>query len=163
MIGPMNQRIVQIESALKRAISQVLMQKLSDPRVTGMISVTRITVSPDLHDAYVYVSVLPARSQTQTLNGLRHAGTHIYQKVCELVKMKRVPHLDFRLDESIKKQAQVLEAIRRGREKDSRAQTEPSAAPGSRIAEAIPEMSGKLLGKFSGKLPGAGEGEVTKS
>ena len=110
----MSPRIAQIESLLKRAVSQVLAAGLSDPRVTGMVSVTKVTVSPDLHDAYVFVSVLPAKNQKRTLYGLRHAAAHIHGKLCKLVDLQSVPHLDFRLDDSIKKQAAVLAAIDRG-------------------------------------------------
>ncbi len=130
----MSHRIAQIESALRRAISQVLAQKLSDPRIAGLVSVTRVTVSPDLHEAFVYVSVLPARNQSRTIYGLRHAASHIYSKVCELVEMKRVPHLDFRADPTLKKEARVYRAIHRGRARSGTTQ----APGGSTQADKIP-------------------------
>jgi ribosome-binding factor A len=109
----MNHHLAQIESTLKRALAEVLSQHLSDPRLAGMVTITRLTVSPDLHDAYVYISVLPARYEKRTLAGLRHAVGHIHTLVCQSVRMRTVPHLDFRLDESIKRQAEVDRAIRR--------------------------------------------------
>lgn len=115
----MSHRIPQIESTLKRALALVLSQRLSDPRLQGMITVTQVKVSPDLHDAYVSVSVLPDKYESRTLMGLRHAASHIHVLVCREVDMKTVPHLDFRLDRSLKKQAAVLDAIRRGRRSDS--------------------------------------------
>jgi ribosome-binding factor A len=106
-------RQAQIESTLHRAISRVLSQQLSDPRVQGMISVTRVTVSPDRHDAFVHVSVLPVEHEKRALAGLRHASGHIHALLCKAVSLKTVPRLDFRLDQSLKKQAVVLEDIAR--------------------------------------------------
>lgn len=124
----MSRRISQIESTLKRAIAQVLQRQISDPRITGMVSITEIKVSPDLHEAYVYVSVLPEKHQTKTLNGLRHAARHIHALTCKLVALRTVPHFDFRLDESLKRQAAVHEAIQQGLRRSGEGET-PDTAP----------------------------------
>ncbi|MFA9477210.1 30S ribosome-binding factor RbfA [Phycisphaerales bacterium AB-hyl4] len=113
----MSHRIAQIESTLKRVIADVLHRRISDPRIEGMISITRVKVSPDLHNAFVYVSVLPEAKQKTTLAGLRHASRHIHSFVKKGVALRAVPHLDFRLDESIKKQAGIYDAIRRAAER----------------------------------------------
>jgi len=104
----------QVESTLKRSISRVLSRRLSDPRVLGMVSVTRVDVSPDLHHALVYVSVLPDKFGPKSLHGLRHAVGRIHSLVRKDVAMRVVPRLEFRLDDSLKKQASVFDAIRRG-------------------------------------------------
>jgi ribosome-binding factor A len=128
----MSHRLPQIESTLKRALATVLSQRLSDPRIEGMVSVTQVTVSPDLHDAYVYVSVLPAKYQSRTIYGLRHATGHIHQLVCREVSMRTVPRLEFRLDESLKRQAKIMGAIQRGTkrlpESGEAGQTPPDSA-----------------------------------
>lgn len=116
----MSFRKQQVESTLKRAVSRVLTQKLSDPRVTGMISVTRVDVSPDFHNALVYISVLPESAQKNTLNGLKHAVGHIYKSVRALVALKTVPNLEFRLDAAFKKEVAVLGAIRRAVEREEK-------------------------------------------
>lgn len=110
----MSHRKEQVQSTLKRAISQVLARQISDPRIVGMISITQIDISPDLRNAKVYVSVLPEKYQQRSVHGLRHAASHIYSLVCKVVALRIVPKLDFRLDESLKKQDAVFEDIRRG-------------------------------------------------
>ena len=110
--------MAQIESALKRAISVVLSQGLSDPRLGAMVSVTRVNVSPDLHQAGVYVSVLPEEAGSRVMHGLRHAAVHIHREVSQKVDIRRVPHLEFYLDETLKHQAEVDGAILRARAKD---------------------------------------------
>ncbi|MEX0774074.1 MAG: 30S ribosome-binding factor RbfA [Phycisphaeraceae bacterium] len=126
----MSHRAAQVESALRRAISEVLGRRISDPRIVGLVSVTRVKVSPDLHDAYVYVSVLPVEHQALTVQGLRHATRYIHSLVRDEVAMKSVPHLDFRADDSLKKQAEVFDAIRRAHERDQQASQGAKAVGG---------------------------------
>lgn len=109
----------QVESALKRIVGKVLAHQLSDPRIVGMISVTHVDVSPDLHNASVYVSVLPEKFERRTLQGLQHATRYIHSLVCKGVAMKSVPHLEFRLDKTMKKEAAIFDAIRRGIEHET--------------------------------------------
>lgn len=120
----MSRRTEQVESTLQRAISQVLQRRLADPRIQGLISVTRVKVSPDLHSATVGVSVLPQEKQALVIRALRHAAGHIHALVRREVSMKVVPRLEFELDESLKKQAGVYGAIQRGVERTGPAHSE---------------------------------------
>ena len=114
----MSHRIAQLESTLLRTLSQVLQREISDPRIEGMISITQVKVAPDLSEAYVSVSILPAEKQTKTLHGLRHATKHIQSQVRrKLPNLRHLPHIQFRLDESLKKQAEVLGAINKAMER----------------------------------------------
>lgn len=119
----MSRRIPQIESTLKRAISQVLHRQMSDPRIAGLVSITQIKVSPDMREAFVYVSVLPEKYEKKTISGLRHATRHIHALTSKLVALRTVPHLDFRLDESLKRQAAVHEAIQKGLRRSGESET----------------------------------------
>ena len=103
----------QIESTLQRAIGRVLSGKLSDPRVRGLLTVTRVTISPDVSEAFVYVSVLPNEASKRVLAGLRHATGHIQGVLCRELSMKTVPRLDFRLDHTLKEHAGILQDIAR--------------------------------------------------
>jgi len=114
----MSHRKQQVESLLKRTISGMLARGLSDPRVRGLVSVTRVEVSPDYHDAYVYVSVMPERFQQRSIAGLRHAAGHIRARVREAVSLRKVPQIEFRLDDSLKKQDRLLREIEAGRARD---------------------------------------------
>ena len=53
------------------------MRDLNDPRLTGMPSITRVKVSPDLSIADVYVTVMGTPGQqTAALNALKHSAGH---------------------------------------------------------------------------------------
>lgn len=133
----MSHRVEQVQSLLKRAVSQVLSRReLSDPRIVGLISVTEVKVSPDMHDAYVYVSVLPAKDEVKVVAALKAATRVIQQHVKKAVALGMVPHLEFRLDESLKKQAQIDAAIAKGRTTESAAAESGDSLPGAADVDA---------------------------
>lgn len=108
----------QVASVIKRAVQTVLTRGLNDPRVRGLISVTRVKVSPDLAEAGVYVSITPADHAELTMHGLKHAARHIRHEISGTVDLRRVPRLRFLMDETLKKEAGVLAAINRARSED---------------------------------------------
>ena len=133
----MTQRQKQIESLLQRAVAQVLQRGLADPRIKGMVSITRVDVSPDLKQASVYVSILPENHESATLHGLEAASHHIQQQIKKLVALRLVPHLRFKLDQDLKKQAAVLAAIDEGMKRTgppTPASPTPSSDPTAEIA-----------------------------
>jgi len=98
----------QAVSTLRRAVQEVLARGLHDPRVRGLVSVTRVDLSPDHANATVYVSVLPAEHGELTLHGIRHAKRYVRSEVAKRIAFRRMPELSFRLDNAIKSEAEVL-------------------------------------------------------
>lgn len=113
----MSHRHAQLESTLKRAVQQVMARGLQDPRTNGaMITVTGLTISPDLKNATVLVSVFPEEKRKLAMHAVRHAGAHIRHEASELVAMKSIPQMVFELDTGLGKQLEVLTALRKVRE-----------------------------------------------
>ncbi len=113
----------------------VLARGLQDPRIAGLVTVVGVTVSDDLAEAVVRVSVLPESRETLTLHGLQAAAAHVRREVGDRVRLRRVPRLTFRLDRASKKEAEVLRALARVREEDS------ARGPGERGGGATEEGS----------------------
>lgn len=107
----MTHRIEQVESTLRKALAQVLQRRISDPRIRGMLSITKIDLTTDMKQAKVMVSVLPEEYAKRTLAGLKAANRHIQSEVKKLVALRIVPHLRFELDHSLKQADQVFQAI----------------------------------------------------
>ncbi|MGI9012978.1 MAG: 30S ribosome-binding factor RbfA [Phycisphaerales bacterium] len=107
----MSIRTEQIGSTLRRAIQDVIARGLHDPRIRGLVSVTAVTVSPDLAEAYVDVSIFPRQHAELAMHGLKHSAGRIRHDVSDMTRLRRMPRLLFRLDESLKKQADVHAAI----------------------------------------------------
>ncbi len=111
----MSRRTDQVNSTLQRAVQDVLARGLHDPRISGLTTVTDVTVSPDLRSAIVLVSVLPEKKEALTLHGLQDAAGHIRRQVARAVHMRRIPELKFQVDLATKEQAAVLSAIAKAR------------------------------------------------
>jgi ribosome-binding factor A len=109
----MSRRNEQIRSTLHRALQEVLARGLADPRYGGLVTVTDVRVADDLKTADVLISVLPREKQDLTMHAIRHAAAHLRREVGDLVAMRSVPTLHFRLDVTLKKHAEVLQAISR--------------------------------------------------
>jgi ribosome-binding factor A len=107
----MSVRADQIAAALRRGVQDVITRGLSDPRIRGLVSVTRVALTSDLADAVVYVSVLPDDAAELTLHGLRHAAPFFRTELARRVPMRRIPRIEFRIDRSLKKEAEVLAAL----------------------------------------------------
>jgi ribosome-binding factor A len=121
----MTRRLEQVESTLQRAIALVLQREVSDPRIRGMVSITRVKVSPDLADAQVFVSIMPARYEGCTMSGLHRATGRIRRMTHDQVALKTMPRLRFELDQSLKNQARVFQALEQAKHRTGEA---PEAA-----------------------------------
>jgi ribosome-binding factor A len=128
----MSKRVEQVESVIKREISSVIARGLSDPRAQGvLITVTRVKVSPDLRDAMVFISILPQQHEKRALAALRHATRHIQAEASRHIALRTMPRVDFRLDSTLKKQAEVHEAIQRALEREQPTPTDLPEEPRS--------------------------------
>ena len=108
----------QLESTLQKAVSQIVAAGLSDPRVRGLISVTKVKVNSETHEASIFVSVLPEEHQKMTIDALNHAISFFRSEINKKVRIRRVPRLRFKADDSLKKQARVLDEIKHAVDED---------------------------------------------
>ncbi|UCG92431.1 MAG: 30S ribosome-binding factor RbfA [candidate division WOR-3 bacterium] len=102
-----------IASVLEREVSTIITQDMRDPRL-GFITVTRVEVSPDLKTAIVYFSSLEKKSES--LEILNKARGFIRTTLARRVKLKFMPELQFKIDDSYeygKKIDELFETINR--------------------------------------------------
>lgn len=64
-------RLNRINEELKKEISNVISFELKNPNVTGLISVTKAKITPDLKYAKIYVSILNSKNIKKTMEGLK--------------------------------------------------------------------------------------------
>jgi len=94
-------RLGRINEELKKEISHIITFELKDPNITGLISVTKVKITPDLKYAKVYVSILNAKNQEKALNGLKDSSGFIRSQVAKTVNLRITPQLVFEIDDSI--------------------------------------------------------------
>jgi ribosome-binding factor A len=86
-------------------------QRLKDPRI-GFVTVTGVEVTADLRRAWIYYTVFgDEKQQRATAAGLRSATTHLRQALGRQVRLKALPELEFRVDETIAHTRRIDEII----------------------------------------------------
>ena len=108
----MSHRAEQITSTIQRPVQTVISRGLNDPRVRGLVSVTKVVVDDDLAKATVFVSVMPAERGALTMHGLRAAAKRIRRDVGNVIRLRRTPRLSFRLDDSIQRQSELEQSLK---------------------------------------------------
>ena len=100
-------RLNRINEELKKELSQVLNYELKNPNVTGMISVTKVKITPDFKYAKVYVSILNSKNIRNTMEGLRESSGFIRSRLAKTVNLRITPELVFEIDDSIEYGAKI--------------------------------------------------------
>jgi ribosome-binding factor A len=103
-------------------------QRLKDPRV-GFVTVTGVTVSPDLRRARVFYTVLgDDRARRATAAALLSARSHLRTAVGREIRLKFTPELEFREDQAARTGERIEEIIRGLHEDESPGETTDAAA-----------------------------------
>jgi ribosome-binding factor A len=107
----MTQRTQKIDELLRQEIGQALEREVTDPRI-GFVTVTNVETAPDLSRARVWVSIIGSEAERkQTLTALRGAMPFIRRGLGSKIRLRRIPELDVRLDDSIERGTRVLQII----------------------------------------------------
>ncbi len=97
-------RTSRLNGEYQKEISVILRRvKDRNPQMKGLISVTETDVAPDLKTAYVYVSVYGVNEAEtkETLAILQDSAGFIRHELAQVMRMRTVPSLTFRLDRSM--------------------------------------------------------------
>ena len=117
---------------IRRIISSMLLLEIKDPRLTSrMVSVTDCEVTSDGSYATCYITVMPtgsdgreeseeerAESKKEVLEGLASASGLIRKQIGKEIKIRRIPELIFKFDESMDYGAHIEKVIRELKENE---------------------------------------------
>ncbi|MCI8482050.1 MAG: 30S ribosome-binding factor RbfA [Clostridia bacterium] len=107
-----NTRFERINEELKKEISHIISYELKNPNVTGLISVTKVKITPDLKYAKIYVSILNSKNETETLEGLKKSSGFIRTQIAKKINLRITPELVFERDDSIEYGARIDSILR---------------------------------------------------
>ena len=100
-------RMNRIDEELKKEISNIINYELNNPKVTGLISVTNVKVTPDLRYARVYVSIINAKNKKATLAALKQSSGYIRTLIAKKINLRMTPEIIFEFDDSIEYGAKI--------------------------------------------------------
>lgn len=108
----MSRRADRVADAVRHAIAELLVFEVKDPRI-GMVTVTAVTISPDLRHARVFFSVLGDETKrAKTLAGLRSATGFIRAEIAHRLKLRVAPEIAFEFDPSIEESVRLSRLLK---------------------------------------------------
>ena len=108
----MNRRIERINSQLRSEISKMILTDIKDPRISSLVSITRVETTGDMSYAKVFVSVYGSETDKRnTLKAMSSARGFIQNELLHRLAIRRPPSLSFRLDETIEQGNEILELL----------------------------------------------------
>jgi ribosome-binding factor A len=108
---PLSHRVERISEQVREEVSQILAAEVADPGI-GVITVTRVKVTPDLSLARVYwTSVGDAAQRKQTAKALARAAPFVRRLLSVRLTLRRSPEVSFLFDQSVAAQDRVEEIL----------------------------------------------------
>jgi len=102
-----------VQEALRQEISNIVHHKIKDPRI-GFITITKVELTKDLRYAKVYFSVLgEMKDKHLALKGLNSAKGYIRSLVADRIKLRFVPDVAFRIDDSLEHTREIFDLFDR--------------------------------------------------
>lgn len=106
----MSNRTIRVNELVQRELSDILHRHYQSEAVA--ITITDVIVSPDLHDARVYISVLgDADTAEQKLRWLRTRAVEIRQELARRIVLKFLPKFEYVLDASVMRGERIAKLI----------------------------------------------------
>lgn len=110
----MSRRTERLSHQMRDEIGNLLLRETRDPRLSAMISVTRVIVSPDLRHAKIMVSAIGDKSQRdEIMEGFNSASSFFRKELAKRMSLRHMPELYFVADDSIEHGSNVLELIQK--------------------------------------------------
>ena len=119
-------RTQRLNSLLREVISDVIQREVKNPNISGLLTVTSVDISRDLHHAKVYISVIGTDAQRSgTIDALNSAAGFIGTTASKQVVLRYFPHLKFVIDNSVEKHIRIDTILKEIEdEKNSKKQSE---------------------------------------
>lgn len=105
-----SQRLMRLNELICHEFNNILRTVYRDVMLD--VTVIDIQISPDLHDALVFVSVLgDAEHERKMLSLLQRHISDIRQRLFKKITIKYSPKMNLRLDQSVKRGQKVLSIL----------------------------------------------------
>lgn len=113
-----------VAESIHKEVSALLLKGLKDPRI-GFVTITGVEVTPDLHLARIYFSVMgdeEARKNTQ--KGLVSSIPYVRREIGRRLRLRHVPDVLFEYDSSLEYGNRIESLIREIHSDDDQGDTE---------------------------------------
>jgi len=101
----MSERIIQINDQLRREIAGLIAREIA--LEDGLITITRVSCSPDLRAAKVFISVLPTNHSGSALSLLKKHNSLFKSELRKKLRIKFIPKIFWAIDERERYAAEI--------------------------------------------------------
>ena len=133
---PLSHRVERVSEQIREEVSQILSTEVADPGV-GLVTVTRVKVTPDLSLARVYWTILGDEAERKkTQKALMRAAAYVRHLLSTRISLRRSPEVTFTFDQAVADQNRVEEILFELKQQEAARQAEAAEA-----ADAAPAAS----------------------
>ncbi|MGD9963734.1 MAG: 30S ribosome-binding factor RbfA [Candidatus Izemoplasmatales bacterium] len=105
-------KVSHLETNVQRVVTEILRDEVKDD--LGFITITGVKITNELSYMYIYYTVYGDEKQLEkTAQALERANGFIKNQIASRVKMRKVPALIFKYDESYTKGQKIDNLIRK--------------------------------------------------
>ena len=132
---PLSHRVERVAEQIREEVGQILSTEVADPGI-GLVTVTRVKVTPDLSLARVYWTLLGDQAErTKTQAALTRAAAYVRHLLSTRMSLRRSPEVIFTYDQSVAAQdrvEQILQELKQ--EEENRTSSDRAAAASPPVA-----------------------------
>jgi len=100
-------RSARVGDQIKKDVANIIMLELKDPRL-GLITINSVELSDDLRYARVFYTVFgDEKVKKESQKGLDSAKSFIQRELAKRIRIKRIPELTFKYDQTIEKASRI--------------------------------------------------------
>jgi ribosome-binding factor A len=103
-------RSERVADQIQREVAEIISQELEDPRI-GRVTVSGSSLSKDLSNATLYITLPVDGDVKLVLEGLNRASGFVRRRLGQRVRMRYVPRLRFAHDATLDRATRVGELI----------------------------------------------------
>lgn len=106
-------RLDKMNELVKRELSDLILKDLKDPRIKGLITVTKVEIAPDLKTAKIFISIFGVNEEDKkkAFIGLNNSSSFLKYKLMKNLELKYTPELFFKEDDSLEKGFYIIEKL----------------------------------------------------
>jgi ribosome-binding factor A len=111
-----SRRQKRVSSLIKEELSRLFIQSFQDSS-SGLITVTRVSMSADLKTAYIDLSILGSTSKEGIFDHINKRKSYLRKMIASKIKLKYNPMLIFSLDESFDYEKRIEDILKKLKKK----------------------------------------------
>lgn len=98
--------LARLKEQLIREVSWVIMNKINDPQIPKIVTITEFKLAPDTRNATIFISLF-CEDKDAAIKRLNKAAPFIQKLVAEKITVKHFPKFYFKIDSSFEKSERI--------------------------------------------------------